>query len=127
MSSGELGKLYADGDIIIRQGDVGNCMYAIQSGEVEILVGEGAQQVLIAVRGAGDFIGEMAVLDKEVRSATARAKGEARLLTIDKRNLLSRIHEDPSFAYRLIQTMSNRVRELSAEVGQLKSRSSQSG
>lgn len=121
MSSGALGKVYTDGEIVIRQGDVGNCMYVVQSGQVEILVGEGDQQVSIAVRGEGDFIGEMAVLDKEVRSATVRAKGEARLLTVDKRNLLSRIHEDPSFAYRLIQTMSNRVRELSAEVGQLKS------
>lgn len=121
MSSGGLGKVYRDGEYIIRQGDEGTCMYVIQSGQVEVSVERDGQPVRIAVRGEGDFIGEMAIFEKETRSADVRALGEARLLTVDKRNLLSRVHEDPSFAYRLIQSLSNRLRQLSSEVAALKS------
>ena len=46
--------------------------------------------------------------------------GEARLLTIDKKNFLKRVHKDPSLAFRLVQTMSKRVRDLSDEVARLK-------
>ena len=121
MTSGALGKLYRNGDYIIRQGETGDCMYVIQEGEVEILAKQGDREVRLAVRGPGEIIGEMAIFEKEVRSADARALGEARVLTVDKRNLLSRVHEDPSFAYRLIQSMSNRIRKLSEQVAQLKS------
>jgi CRP/FNR family transcriptional regulator len=95
-------------------------MYVVQEGQVEIFDSVGNHEVRLAVRRAGDFIGEMAVLEREVRSASVRAFGDARLLTVDKRNLLGRIHEDPSFAYRLIQSLCSRVRELSSEVAQLK-------
>ena len=121
MTSGALGKLYQNGAYIIRQGETGDCMYVIQEGEVEILAKQGDREVRLAVRGPGEIIGEMAIFEKEVRSADARALGEARVLTVDKRNLLSRVHEDPSFAYRLIQSMSNRIRKLSEQVAQLKS------
>jgi CRP-like cAMP-binding protein len=62
----------------------------------------------------------MAIFDREVRSATLRAAGEARLLTIDKKNFLKRINKDPSLAFRLVQSMSSRVRDLSAEITRLK-------
>ena len=122
MTSGELGKTYQDGDVIIAQGDVGDCMYVVQDGQVEIVIAEGGQEVQLAVRGAGEFVGEMAIFEREVRSATVRALGQARLLTIDKKNFLKRIHEDPSLAFRMVQVMSRRIRELSGEVGRLKTR-----
>ena len=65
---------------------------------------------------AGDFFGEMAVFEKEVRSATVRAHGEARVLKIDKRTLLRRIREDPLLAVNLLKTMSHRIRELNGEI-----------
>ena len=58
----------------------------------------------------------MAVFEKEVRSATVRAHGEARVLKIDKRTLLRRIREDPLLAVNLLKTMSHRIRELNSEV-----------
>ena len=116
MKSSELGKIYKDTEIIVKQGEPGNCMFVIQDGLVEI-VGETDQgDVRLAVRGKGDFFGEMALFEREVRSATVRAFGDARVLTIDKKNLLSRIYEDPSLAFHLLQTMSSRIRELSAEL-----------
>lgn len=119
--AGALGKTYDDGELIVRQGDEGNCMYVIQEGKVEISVTVNGENVVVATRGEGEFIGEMAIFDREVRSANARAKGQARLLTVDKKNLLARINSDPSLAFRLIQTLTGRVRELTDETARLKS------
>jgi CRP-like cAMP-binding protein len=120
MESGILGKIYQDTEIIIKQGLPGDCMYVIQEGLVEIIKETDQGEVLLALRGKGEFFGEMAIFELEVRSATVRALGEARVLTIDKKNLLRRIHEDPSLAFHLVQAMSARVRELSAEVAQIR-------
>ena len=120
MDTGALGKIYHDGDIIIRQGDIGDCMYVIQEGEVEIIVEQGDREVQLAVRGKGELFGEMAIFEKERRSATVRAVGTVRLLTVDEKNLIRRVHEDPSLAYRMVEMMAHRIRELSNEVARLK-------
>jgi CRP/FNR family cyclic AMP-dependent transcriptional regulator len=117
MTTGALGKLYADGEVIVRQGEVGNCMYVIQGGQVEVLLRKGDSDVCVAVLGEGDFFGEMALFDQEVRSATVRARGEVRLLTLEKKSFLRRIHEDPSLAFRIMEKMSHRIRELNGALG----------
>jgi len=121
MKSGELGKEYKNGEIIIKQGESGNCMYVIQSGEVEVLRDNNGTQVRLAIRKAGDFFGEMALFSKEVRSATIRTIGEARILTVDRKNLLNSIQKDPSLAFRIIETLSKRVRDISEEIVSYKS------
>ena len=120
MDTGALGKIYDDGEIIIKQGEVGDCMYVIQEGEVEVIREEGGQEVQLAVRKEGDFVGEMAIFERDVRSATVRALGRVRVLTIDKKNFLRRISQDPSLAFRIVETMSWRIRKLSEENAQLK-------
>lgn len=122
MASGELGKVYKDGEVIICEGDEGTCMYVIQEGKVEVLIaGADDQEIRLGVRGEGEFIGEMAIFERDVRSATVRAMGDARVLTVDKKNFMRRVHEDPSLAFRLVETMSHRIRELGDEVARLKS------
>jgi CRP-like cAMP-binding protein len=121
MDSGALGKIYQDGEIIIRQGEEGNCMYIVQEGQVEVIREQDGKAVRLALIGQGDVIGEMAIFEGEVRSATVRAVGQARLLTVDKKNFLRRVHEDPSLAYRLVKTMSRRIREMNEEIASLKS------
>lgn len=120
MSKGDLGKIYRDGEVIIRQGDPGDCMYVIQEGKAEVLRETNGIEVQLAVLNEGDFFGEMAIFDHEVRSATVRAAGEVRVLTIDKRTFLRRITEDPSVAFRIVEKMSHRIRELDAELVRLK-------
>ncbi len=120
MKPGELGKEYHDGEIIIKQGDTENCMYVIQSGEVEVLGDNNGSQVRLAVRKTGEFFGEMALFSKEVRSATVKAMGNARVLTVDRKNLLNSIQKDPSLAFRIIETLSKRLRDLSEEIVSLK-------
>jgi CRP-like cAMP-binding protein len=120
MKSGELGKTYKDGEVIIRQGESGNCMYVIQSGEVEVLRHRDGDEVQLAIRREGDFFGEMALFSRKVRSATIRALGEARVLTVDRKNLLNSIQKDPSLAFRIIETLSKRIRDLSEEIAPYK-------
>lgn len=113
---GELGKVFTHGEVIIQQGDVGDRMYVVQTGNVEVVLeSDGAERRLSTLK-AGDFFGEMALFDKVVRSASVRALGEARVLTIDKRTLLKRISEDPLLAYNLLRSMSTRVRDLNGQV-----------
>lgn len=119
--TGALGKVYQDGEEIVCQGDVGDCMYVIQEGQVEVVKVTDDNEVPLMVLDTGEVFGEMAIVEREVRMATVRALGRARILTIDKKGFLRRIHEDPSLAYRVVQTMSRRIRDLSAQVGQLKS------
>jgi CRP-like cAMP-binding protein len=114
--SGELGKVFEDGEVIVRQGDIGNQMFVVQAGTVEVLLEGGSQEERLSVLGDREFFGEMALFDKEARSATVRALGEARVLTVDKRTLLKRLKEDPLLAYNLLQLMSTRVRDLNDQL-----------
>jgi len=113
---GELGKVFTNGEVIIQQGDVGDRMYVVQTGNVEVVLESDGEERLLSSLKAGDFFGEMALFDKVVRSASVRAVGEARVLTIDKRTLLKRISEDPLLAYNLLRSMSTRVRDLNDQV-----------
>ena len=107
-----LGKEYKDGEIIVRQGEAGNCMFVIQKGEVEAVAESDGRELRLRTMGINDFFGEMALFEQATRTATVRALGPARVLTIDKKNFLGGIHEDPSLAFRIVQTMSHRIRDL---------------
>ena len=118
--SGLLGKVYADGETIISQGETGDCMYVIQAGTVEIFQTRKGKEVRLAELGEHDFFGEMALFEREVRSATVRTKGEATVLTVDKHTLLGRIQDDPSMAFRIVENMSQRLRELNKKHSRIK-------
>jgi flavin-dependent dehydrogenase len=113
----ELGRAYVDGETIFRQGEMGKCMYVIQAGAVEIILESEGKETRLAELGEGEFFGEMALIEQSVRSATVRALGEVRVLTVDKKMFLRKIHEDPSLAFRVLEKMSGRIRELNEELG----------
>ena len=119
-TGGELGRTYRDGEIVVRQGDPGDCLFVVQEGQLEIVQEEGGKETVLRVAGKDELIGEMAIFERVKRSATVRARGTARVLTLDKRNFLKRINEDPSLAFRIVETMSRRVRELSDQVVELR-------
>lgn len=117
MKSNKLGRSYQDGEIIIKQGTVGDCFYIIQEGEVEVVYESDEEEKVIAKLKESDFFGEMGIFEKDVRSCTVRAKGEAKILTMDKRSLYSNIKKDPSLAFRLLEKMSSRIRETNKHFG----------
>lgn len=121
MNASALGRTYVDKECIIRQGEVGECMYVVQTGRVEVVREEDGVEVRLAVLEEGDFFGEMALFEREVRSATVRAMGECQVLTVDKKTLLGRVQEDPSLAFNILRTMSNRIRKLNGELVRAKS------
>lgn len=95
-------------------------MYVIQSGKVEVVQESEGRELRMAELGEGDFFGEMALFEKEVRSATVRPVGEVRVLTVDKKLFLRKIHDDPSLAFRIMHRMSCRIRDLNNEIMRLK-------
>ena len=120
MNHSALGRVYEDGETVVRQGEVGQAMFVVQEGTVDVVLEKEGREILLRQLGKGEFIGEMGIFDHERRSATVRARGTARLLTVDKKSFLRRIHEDPSLAFRVVETLSRRVRELSDEVARLR-------
>lgn len=120
MTTGALGRVYRDGETIVRQGEMGDCMYVIQDGRVEVLREDGGRTFRLSELGTGEFFGEMALCEKAPRSATVRAVGEVRALTVDRRTFLRRVQEDPSLAFRVLKAMSARVRSLDIEVARLR-------
>lgn len=87
-------------------------MFVIQSGEVEVLRRDGAQEFCLATLRSGDFFGEMALFEREVRSASVRAVGDVWVLTLEKKTFLRRIHEDPGLVFKILERMSQRIRKL---------------
>jgi len=118
MVKGVLGRIYRDGDVIIQQGDTGECFYVVQSGRVEVKQTSEQGQQHLAYLESGDSFGEMAIFEKVVRSATIRAVGETRVLKVDKKTLFRRIQEDPLLAVGLLKSMSQRIRDLSDQLAE---------
>ena len=127
MSEGALGKAYANGEHVVRQGDVGNCMYVVQAGQLEVLKEDHDGYGRVGGLDMGGVFGGMAGFGREVRSASVRALGEARVLTVDKKTFLRRIQEDPPLAFNLVKMMSHRIRVLTEEVASMKTKISPSG
>jgi CRP/FNR family cyclic AMP-dependent transcriptional regulator len=120
MNDNMLGREYADGEVICREGEPGDRMYVIQAGRAAVRRQEGGVDVEVGELQSGDVFGEMSIFDRKPRSATVCAKGRARILTLDKRAFLRGVHEDPSLAYRVLQEMSQRIRRLDEELSRLK-------
>ncbi len=116
MKNKKLGRHYSDGEIIIKQGTIGNCLYVIQEGEVEVIHETPEGNIKVADLGKTEFFGEMGLFEEDVRSCTVRASGDVKVITIDKRNFYKSIHRDSSLAYRLLEKMSNRLREANDKI-----------
>jgi CRP-like cAMP-binding protein len=107
------GRTYRDGEIICSQGEPGDCMYIIQKGRVELLHEENGQEFSLSVLEAGDFWGQSGLLEpNHLRTATAKAVGEAVVASLGEQLFLARIQEDPTFVLRVMGKMSQRVHEL---------------
>lgn len=120
MKESELGKVYHDGEIIFREGDDGDRMYVIQTGKVRITKKVQAGNMLISVLESGDVFGEMALVDRLPRSATATAEGESCILGIDRTKFIQIISRDATLAFRLLASMSKRIRSVNEKLMKMK-------
>jgi CRP/FNR family cyclic AMP-dependent transcriptional regulator len=98
---------FAPGEVIFKEGESGEVMYAVVEGTVDIVL---AGQTIEKVE-AGGIIGELALVDNSPRGATAVAASAARLAPVDKRHFTFLVQEHPTFALQVMSVMAARLRQ----------------
>ena len=100
------------GEVLLREGEPGTSVFLVLEGRVAITKRfESGEELAIAVRSSGDWIGEMALLDDGPRSASASAKSAAVLLEVTRDAFLGAVLAVPEAARELLRLLSARLRE----------------
>ena len=94
------------GQVIFNRGDPAAHLYVVVDGEIQIEINGN----LVGSVFPGEAFGEMALIDRVPRSATAIAKVDSRVVAIDERRFLFMVAETPNFALQLMGTMADRLR-----------------
>jgi CRP-like cAMP-binding protein len=94
------------GEIVFKEGDIGDAMYAVIEGSVDVIH---RGQTFEAV-GPGGILGEMALIDASPRSMTAVAAAPSRLVRVDKNHFTFLVHEHPTFSLQVMAIMAERLR-----------------
>ena len=102
---------FSRGDYIFREGDPADVMYMIHRGKVQIIKGAGTFDEQIRVLGEGEFIGEMAVINRMPRSASALALEECVLIKMDRESFDDTVKKSHEFSRSVIGLLSDRLRE----------------
>ncbi|NUM43317.1 MAG: CoA-binding protein [Anaerolineales bacterium] len=102
------------GEILFYEGSPGDMAYVIEEGHLEILQQSGERELLLAVRGKGDVIGEMALVEDFPRTATVRAKTPTVLITIHKDHFNHLLDHSPSASRAILNTVLSRWRATEA-------------
>lgn len=102
---------FSAGSVIFDEGDPGDVLYVIQSGEVELTRSGPRGRQRIARLGTGEFFGEMSVVVKEKRTARAAAITACRLLELDAATLEAMCVERPEVGIRIIRRLTDRVKD----------------
>src|SRR6266511_790992 len=102
---------FSNDDIIVRQGEVGDVMFIIASGEVRVIASKDNKEVELARRKVGAFIGEMALISKEPRSASVAAVGNVHTLCINQKSFESLLRDRPDVSLAVIQVLCERLKE----------------
>jgi len=105
-------KTVKPGEIVFREGDPGDLMYVILSGEIEITFRGKTVETL----KEGQIFGELALVDDRPRSATATAKSDARIVPVDEKRFTFLVEETPYFAVQVMRIMAARIRMMLALV-----------
>jgi CRP/FNR family transcriptional regulator, cyclic AMP receptor protein len=102
---------FAEGQVLFREGDPTDGVFRVLSGAVDVLREVGGDPVLLGTVRAGQFIGEMGVLDNRRRNATARAASEVEAEILTPTEFIDQIARSPQAARELILRLSQRLRE----------------
>ena len=102
---------FAEGHFLFREGDPADSVFRLLSGAVDILRELDGDPILLGTVGAGQFIGEMGVVENRPRNATARAASEVEVEILTPTEFLDQIARSPRAARELIQRLSQRLRE----------------
>ena len=106
-------ELFSDGEELAHEGEVGDVMFIIASGEVRVCSVQDGKEMEIARRKAGDVVGEMSIIGREPRMASLVAVGDVRVLCIDQKSFEGLLRERPDVSWSVIQVLSKRLKEAS--------------
>ena len=106
-------ELFSDGEEIVHEGDAGDVMFIIVSGEVRVLVTVDGNEKEIAHRKTGESVGEMSIISREPRNASLVALGDVRTLCIDQKSFEGLIRERPDVSLAVMRVLSQRLKEAS--------------
>jgi CRP/FNR family cyclic AMP-dependent transcriptional regulator len=110
------GKTYAPGDMLCIEGETGEEMFIIQSGEVRIHKKVRDKETTLAILKAGDFFGEMSIIDNEPRSASATAENECKIIILSRDIFESQIKTNPKIIMSILRKMSERLRQADRQI-----------
>lgn len=111
---------FGAGDLVFKEGDPGNNMYVLLSGQVELTKrAEGGLQLLKCVDTPNDFFGEMALIDSQPRSATATATADTRLLLVTDSTFEQLLRTNGDFAIKLIRVLAARIRDTNLSLSEV--------
>jgi CRP/FNR family transcriptional regulator, cyclic AMP receptor protein len=94
------------GSVVFKRGDLGSTMYVVQSGVIEMVIGD----KVVEVCGPNEAIGFMSMIDSAPRSSTARVKEDCEVSVIDQRKFRFMVDEVPNFALYIMGAMARRIR-----------------
>jgi CRP/FNR family transcriptional regulator, cyclic AMP receptor protein len=95
----------AAGQVIFKDGDPADRMFAVVEGKVDIMV----KGHLVETVEAGGVFGEMSLIEEKPRNATATVSTDAKLVNIDRKRFLFLVQQNPYFAIQLMQIMAGRL------------------
>lgn len=101
----------AKGEYLFRQGDEGTALYIIMQGRIKISLSRGTEKVTLAILGQGEFLGEMALLDDQPRSADAAALEDSHVYTLNRRDFLSFLINNDHAVRAILHSLSKRLRK----------------
>ena len=103
--------------IVFEEGSSGDYMYLIREGQVKVTkMSEDGREKILEMLGAGDFVGEMALLDREPRSASVKTTLPCVLLALSRQDFLALLRENPDISMGIITELSRRIRETDEQV-----------
>lgn len=109
-------KRFQNGEIIFKEGDIGTSFFQIIEGTVEVISGYGSdKERSLTELSAGDFFGEMAVIEAYHRSNTVVAKDNALVVEIPENELNSYFAENPGMILKIMNHLGKRIKELTAD------------
>lgn len=112
MSGHQARRMFKAGEIILKQGDPGDCAYIIEEGQVEISFRrKDGQSQIVSTRGEGALIGEMAIVDAAPRAATVRALKDCKMLEISREDFAQRLKAADPVIQMVSQVILTRFRD----------------
>lgn len=99
------------GQVLMKEGDREDSLFVILEGECEVSKRSGEKEVVIALRGRGEVMGEMALLGETPRSATVKTNGIVKLLRLDKGSFQAVLRSSPEAALAILDTVTGRLRD----------------